>query len=104
MMKGSAATAEQRWNTDDQAHRKRYSTILLRLTDFSAYLAVGEIVILLHPPLPVLGVSMGMERERLQNDSLANGYTCRSTGHLKLSHETSIFETSSGGAIFAPNL
>ena len=73
MMKGSAATAEQRWNTDDQAHRKRYSTILLRLTDFSAYLAVGEIVILLHPPLPVLGVSMGMERERLQNDSLTDG-------------------------------
>ena len=35
--------------------------------------AVGESVILLHPPLPLLGVSMWMERERQKNDSLANG-------------------------------
>ena len=40
-------------------------------------LAVGETVILLHPPLPLLGVSIGMERERQQNDSLANGYPGR---------------------------
>ena len=36
-------------------------------------LAVGETVILLHPPLPLVGVSIAMERERQQNDSLANG-------------------------------
>ena len=35
------------------------------------HLAVGETVILLHPPLPLAGVSIGMERERQQNDSLA---------------------------------
>ena len=35
--------------------------------------AVGETVILLQPPLPLVGVSMAMERERQQNDSLANG-------------------------------
>ena len=34
--------------------------------------AVGETVILLHSPLPsVMGVSIAMERERQQNDSLA---------------------------------
>ena len=38
-------------------------------------LAVGETVILLHLPLPVVGVSIAMEIERQQNDSLANGYT-----------------------------
>ena len=36
-------------------------------------LAVGETVILLQPPLPSLGVSAGMERGCLQNDSLADG-------------------------------
>ena len=36
-------------------------------------LAVGETVILLHPALPVAGVSIGMEGERQQNDSLADG-------------------------------
>ena len=30
-------------------------------------------VILLHPPLPLVGVSVVMERERQQNDSLFNG-------------------------------
>ena len=34
---------------------------------------VGETAILLHPPLPLVGVSTVMERERRQNDSLANG-------------------------------
>ena len=33
--------------------------------------AVGETFILLHPPLPLLGVSTAMERERQQHDSLA---------------------------------
>ena len=37
-------------------------------------IVVGETVILLHPPLPVAGVSIGMERECQQNDSIANGY------------------------------
>ena len=35
--------------------------------------AVGETVILLHPPVPLLGVSIWMVRERQQNESLANG-------------------------------
>ena len=35
--------------------------------------AVGETVILLHPPLPLVAVSIAMERERQQNDSLADG-------------------------------
>ena len=35
--------------------------------------AVGETVILLHPPLPLVGASMAMERERQQKDSLADG-------------------------------
>ena len=33
---------------------------------------VGEIAILLHPPLPLVSVSIAMERERQQNDSLVN--------------------------------
>ena len=35
--------------------------------------AVGETVILLHPPLPFAVFSIAMERERQQNDSLADG-------------------------------
>ena len=34
--------------------------------------APDETVILLHPPLPLVGVSIVMERERQQNDSLVN--------------------------------
>ena len=42
------------------------------------HLAVGETVILRHPPLPVLSVSIGMERERQQNDrTFADGYRHR---------------------------
>ena len=37
-------------------------------------LAVGETVILLHPPLPSVGVTMRMRRGRLRNGSLADGY------------------------------
>ena len=37
-------------------------------------LAVGETVILLHTPLHLVGVSIGMKRGRQQNDSLADGY------------------------------
>ena len=36
-------------------------------------LAVGETVILLHPPLPLLGVSIGIKGGCHQNDSLADG-------------------------------
>ena len=36
-------------------------------------LAVGETVILLHPPLPVVVFSIVMQRGRQQNDSLAGG-------------------------------
>ena len=38
-----------------------------------ARVAVDETVILLHPALPLVGVSIVMERERQQNDSLVNG-------------------------------
>ena len=44
---------------------------------FSCTLAVDETVILLHPPLPLVGVSIAMERERQQNDILVNGYCTR---------------------------
>ena len=37
-------------------------------------LAVDETVILLHPPLPLAGVSIVMERGCQQNDSLVRGY------------------------------
>ena len=37
-------------------------------------LAVDETATLLHPPLPLVSVSIVMERERRQNDSLVNGY------------------------------
>ena len=37
-------------------------------------LAADEAVILLHPPLPLVGLSIVMDRERPQNDSLVNGY------------------------------
>ena len=36
-------------------------------------LAVDETVILLHPPLPLVGVSIVMERRCQQNDSLVRG-------------------------------
>ena len=36
-------------------------------------LAVGETGILLHPPLPLAGASMWMEKERQLNESLADG-------------------------------
>ena len=37
-------------------------------------LAVGQTVILLHPPLPLTFVSIGMERGVQQNSRLAGGY------------------------------
>ena len=47
----------------------RYS--IIRFT--AVNLAVDETVILLHPRPPLVGASIPMERERQQNDSLANG-------------------------------
>ena len=38
-----------------------------------AVAAVDETVILLHPPLPLAGVSIGMDRRCQQNDSLVRG-------------------------------
>ena len=45
--------------------------------------AVGETVILLHPPPPSVDVSIAMKRERQQNDSLADGVGdgCRGLCH-----------------------
>ena len=46
--------------------------------DRRAGLAVGEAVILLHPPLHLVGISIGMEKESVsKNDSLADGYARR---------------------------
>ena len=39
-------------------------------SDGVARMAVCETVILLHPPLPLVGISIGMERGCQQNDSL----------------------------------
>ena len=44
-----------------------------RLGEVETTIVVGETVILLHPHLPSLGVSKGMERGRQQIDSLADG-------------------------------
>ena len=41
------------------------------------HLPIGGTVIPLHPPLPLVGVSIGMDGERQQNDSLADGYDYR---------------------------
>ena len=44
------------------------------LAEEMARMAVDEAsAILLHPPLPLVGVSIAMEREREQNDSLVDG-------------------------------
>ena len=42
-------------------------------SDGVARMAVCETVILLHPPLPLVGISIGIKRGCHQNDSLANG-------------------------------
>ena len=52
-----------------RGRRRRYPR---GLGPLSADGAFPQTVILLHPPLPVLGVSIVMERERQQNDSLAD--------------------------------
>ena len=50
-----------------------YAVVTIGLGTSRARLAIGETVILLHPPLPLVCVSIVMERERQQNDSLVNG-------------------------------
>ena len=47
-------------------------------------LAAGEAAVVLHSPLPLLGVTIGVKRCQ-QNDSLAGGYTNRpvSTSHTR---------------------
>ena len=63
-------------------------------------LAVGETVILLHPPLPLVGVSIGMERGRQQNDrTLADGHhllDCPALGppasHRDFAHRTRLMK------------
>ena len=52
--------------------RRDHQIIEHRQSDRSR-LAVDETVILLHPPLPLVSVSIVMERERQQIDSLVNG-------------------------------
>ena len=44
--------------------------------------AVGETVILLHPPLHLAAVSIWIERERQQNDILADGYSLHALSRL----------------------
>ena len=39
----------------------------------SVQLGVGETVILLHPPLPLVGISIRVSKRREQNDCLADG-------------------------------
>ena len=51
--------------------------VLALVAGLGACLAVGETVILLHPVLPLVGVSIGMKRGCQQNDrTLADGYAC----------------------------
>ena len=47
----------------------------------SAHLAGGETVILLHPPLPLVGVSIETMRECQQSDSLVDGCAHRHREH-----------------------
>ena len=47
--------------------------VMRKLHTLQAALAVGETVILLDHPLPLVGVSIGLQKGRQQNDSLADG-------------------------------
>ena len=65
---------------DDNAVRRMFRRLAngKSTLDFTGFckavdVAVGETVILLRPPPPLVGVSIAMERERQQNDSLADG-------------------------------
>ena len=56
------------------AHRRGSSGTVDPGAKRSCSLAIGETVILLHPPLPLVVVSIETMRECQQNDSLADGY------------------------------
>ena len=58
------AVCRQIWTNE-----RRYSEF-----DKLRKVAPDETLILLHPPLPLVGVSILMERERQEHDSLVNGY------------------------------
>ena len=45
----------------------------IELLHLEIHLAVGDPVILLYPLLPLVGVSIAMEKERQQNDGLVTG-------------------------------
>ena len=59
---------------DSEAQGERQCLSRYLLPTSAPDLAVDETVIPLHPPLPLAGVSIVMERERQQNDSLVGGY------------------------------
>ena len=50
-----------------------------------SHLLAGETVMLVHLPLHLAGVSIAMERERQQNDSLADGHSHRRSEALRWS-------------------
>ena len=56
---------------DEEQTKKKFSPPASRVLIIEGIYAVGETVILLHLPLPAVGVSIVMERRRQQNDSLA---------------------------------
>ena len=51
-----------------------HALVPLAVVESHQRLAVGETVILLHPPLPSVGISIETMRECQQIDSLADGY------------------------------
>ena len=65
----------QHWQCRGCPHAElaAFAAGLPREIDGLAQLAVGETVILLHLPLPLVGPSIVMWRERHQNDGLADG-------------------------------
>ena len=70
----STASAENNWNAKPYVPHANEVRILEYKDSFNVVgLAPDETVILLHPPLSLVGVSIVMERERQQNDSLVNG-------------------------------
>ena len=77
------------------------------LDENTPILAVGETVILLHPPLPLVGVSIAIVRERQQNDSLAMaiqspGWRC--TAAPRLPHTQHVNKADTGYNMRAPSL
>ena len=70
----SEDTEEATGHTRRQHEHHQYSCFILNESVHDGLrLAVGETVILLHPPLLLVGVSIGMWMGRQQNDRLADG-------------------------------